>query len=140
VLVVDDNEINQLVVVEEVEQIGFEVDVAADGAQAVAKAKAGQYAIILMDCQMPVMDGYAATRAIRAWERSESGVRTPIVALTAHAIAGEREKVIDAGMDDYLSKPLRPNTLERMLERYAGAGDVANAEPSMSSGAKPPVA
>jgi signal transduction histidine kinase/CheY-like chemotaxis protein len=116
VLVVDDNEINQLVAVEQVEQAGFEVDVADDGEQALARVKAGQYAVILMDCQMPVMDGYAATRAIRAWEGSDA--RTPIIALTAHAMAGERDKVISAGMDDYLTKPLRPNTLERMLERY----------------------
>jgi len=118
ILIVDDNDINQFVAVEQVEQAGFEADVAGNGAQAVELAKAGKYAAILMDCQMPIMDGYAATRAIREWEGDR--VHTPIIALTAHAMAGERDKVLAAGMDDYLSKPLRPHSLERMLERYVG--------------------
>ncbi|HEX4462804.1 MAG TPA: response regulator, partial [Polyangia bacterium] len=118
ILIVDDNDINQFVAVEQVEQAGFDADVASNGAQAVELAKVGKYAAILMDCQMPVMDGYAATRAIREWEGG--GIHTPIIALTAHAMAGERDKVLAAGMDDYLSKPLRPHSLERMLERYVG--------------------
>jgi signal transduction histidine kinase/CheY-like chemotaxis protein/HPt (histidine-containing phosphotransfer) domain-containing protein len=118
ILIVDDNDINQFVAVEQVEQAGFEAHVASNGEQAVERAKHGKYAAILMDCQMPVMDGYAATRAIRDSEGSQS--HTPIIALTAHAMAGERDKVLAAGMDDYLSKPLRPHSLERMLERYVG--------------------
>jgi len=118
ILIVDDNDINQFVAVEQVEQAGFDADVASNGEQAVERAKAGKYAAILMDCQMPIMDGYAATRAIRDWEGGR--VHTPIIALTAHAMAGERDKVLAAGMDDYLSKPLRPHSLERMLERYVG--------------------
>jgi signal transduction histidine kinase/DNA-binding response OmpR family regulator len=117
ILVVDDNEVNRCVGVEQVEELGFEADVACDGAEALSKVKARRYATVLMDCQMPVMDGYTATRAIREHERNQGG-HVPIIALTAHAMAGERDKVIAAGMDDYLSKPLRPHALERMLERY----------------------
>ena len=134
ILIVDDNDINQFVAVEQVEQAGFEADVASNGEQAVARAKAGKYAAILMDCQMPIMDGYAATRAIRDWEGN--GTHTPIIALTAHAMAGERDKVLAAGMDDYLSKPLRPHSLERMLERYVGEDSVfvaAEAEENTAS-------
>jgi signal transduction histidine kinase/CheY-like chemotaxis protein/HPt (histidine-containing phosphotransfer) domain-containing protein len=122
ILIVDDNDINQFVATEQVEQAGFQADVASNGEQAVARVKAGKYAAILMDCQMPIMDGYAATRAIRDWEGSSA--HTPIIALTAHAMAGERDKVLAAGMDDYLSKPLRPHSLERMLERYVGEDEV----------------
>jgi CheY-like chemotaxis protein/HPt (histidine-containing phosphotransfer) domain-containing protein len=125
ILIVDDNDINQFVATEQVEQAGFQADVASNGEQAVARVKAGKYAAILMDCQMPVMDGYAATRAIRDWEGSTA--HTPIIALTAHAMAGERDKVLAAGMDDYLSKPLRPHSLERMLERYVGEEEVFDA-------------
>ena len=119
ILIVDDNDINQFVALELVEQAGFEADTAANGEQALARAKTGKYAAILMDCQMPVLDGYAAARAIRDWEGGK--LHTPIIALTAHAMAGERDKVLAAGMDDYLSKPLRPHLLERMLERYLGS-------------------
>jgi CheY-like chemotaxis protein/HPt (histidine-containing phosphotransfer) domain-containing protein len=104
---------------EQVTQAGFEADVASNGEEAVAKVKANRYAAVLMDCQMPIMDGYTATRLIREWEGE--GRHTPILALTAHALVGERDKVLAAGMDDYLSKPLRPHLLERMLERYAGS-------------------
>jgi CheY-like chemotaxis protein/HPt (histidine-containing phosphotransfer) domain-containing protein len=116
ILIVDDNEINQFVATEQAQLAGYEVDVASNGAEAVAKVKANDYAVVLMDCQMPVMDGYTAAREIREWEAGKRHV--PIIALTAHAMAGERDKVIAAGMDDYLSKPLRTNSLERMLERY----------------------
>jgi CheY-like chemotaxis protein/HPt (histidine-containing phosphotransfer) domain-containing protein len=119
ILIVDDNEINQFVATEQVELAGFDVDVAGNGQKAVELVMAKQYAAVLMDCQMPVMDGYTAARTIRDWERG-SGRHVPIIALTAHAMAGERDKVLAAGMDDYLSKPLRAHALERMLERYIG--------------------
>ncbi len=117
ILIVDDNETNQFVALEQVEFAGYEADVAGDGSEAVRMVKQRQYAAVLMDCQMPVMDGYTATREIRAWEGDRH--HTPIIALTAHAMAGERDKVLSAGMDDYLSKPLKPHSLEKMLERYA---------------------
>jgi signal transduction histidine kinase/CheY-like chemotaxis protein/HPt (histidine-containing phosphotransfer) domain-containing protein len=121
ILIVDDNETNQFVALELVEAAGYDADVAVDGKEAVRMAQERRYAAILMDCQMPVMDGYTATREIRAWEGDRH--HTPIIALTAHAMAGERDKVIGAGMDDYLSKPLKPHSLEKMLERYATGGD-----------------
>jgi CheY-like chemotaxis protein len=117
ILIVDDNEINRFVATEQVEASGFDVDLAENGRQAVEKIMTNQYAAVLMDCQMPVMDGYTAARTVREWEEG-SGKHIPIIALTAHAMAGERDKVLAAGMDDYLSKPLRASALEKMLDRY----------------------
>jgi len=136
ILIVDDNEINQFVATEQVEQAGFEVDVVSNGQAAVELVKAGNYAAVLMDCQMPVMDGYTAARTIREWE-AESGRHVPIIALTAHAMAGERDKVLAAGMDDYLSKPLRAHALERMLERYIG-DDTKEAKHQLAAQASTP--
>ncbi|MEO8182976.1 MAG: response regulator [Deltaproteobacteria bacterium] len=116
ILIVDDNDINRFVATEQVEQAGYKTVTAEDGAQALEKVKVQTFAAILMDCQMPVMDGYTAAAAIRRWEAGSTHV--PIIALTAHAMPGEREKVLNAGMDDYLSKPLRPHALERMLLRH----------------------
>ncbi len=120
ILVVDDNDVNQFVATEQLGESGFETDVASNGKEAVDKVMANDYAAVLMDCQMPVMDGYTAARTIREWEGNQRHI--PIIALTAHAMAGERDKVLAAGMDDYLSKPLRVHALERMLERYVGDG------------------
>ncbi len=114
-LVVDDNEINRFLAVEQLEGLGYQVDVAADGQEAVEKVKTCDYAAVLMDCQMPVMDGYTATRVIRDWEGDRR--HTPIIALTAHALVGERDKVLAAGMDDYLAKPVRTQTMERVLQQ-----------------------
>ncbi|HTV21170.1 MAG TPA: ATP-binding protein [Polyangiaceae bacterium] len=119
VLVIDDNEVNRFVVVEHLEQRGYITEQAIDGRDAFEKFRANEYACLLMDCQMPVMDGYAATRAIRNLERELGRERTPIIALTAHALAGERERVLDAGMDDFLSKPFRPSILDGILRRYS---------------------
>jgi signal transduction histidine kinase/CheY-like chemotaxis protein len=119
VLVVDDNEVNRFVVVEHLQQRGYVTDQAVDGKDAFEKFKSNDYACLLMDCQMPIMDGYAATRAIRGLERDLGRERTPIIALTAHALAGERERVLGAGMDDFLSKPFRPSTLDGILRRYS---------------------
>jgi signal transduction histidine kinase/DNA-binding response OmpR family regulator len=118
VLVVDDNEINRFVAAEMLQEMGYEVETAENGAEAVERVRHGQFGVVLMDCQMPVMDGYTATREIR---RSEEGSarHQAIVALTAHALAGERERVLAAGMDDYLSKPVRPTSLDKMIRRYA---------------------
>jgi signal transduction histidine kinase/CheY-like chemotaxis protein len=116
VLVVDDNEINRFVATEHVTRAGYATVTACDGAEAVELVKSQRFAAILMDCQMPVLDGYGAARQIRAWEAGRT--RVPIIALTAHAMPDEKEKVAAAGMDDYLSKPLRPHALERLLERY----------------------
>ncbi len=118
VLVVDDNEVNQFVAVEELERLGYRVEVATNGREALEKVKQGGFLAVLMDCQMPVMDGYTATREIRKWEVESGSRHTPIVALTAHALVDERERVFKAGMDDYLSKPFRPASLEKMLIHF----------------------
>jgi signal transduction histidine kinase/CheY-like chemotaxis protein len=118
VLVVDDNEINRFVAAEMLEQMGYGVVVAKNGAEAVELVDRGEFSVVLMDCQMPVMDGYAATREIRRKEEGRAR-HQPIVALTAHALPDEREKVLAAGMDDYISKPVRPSSLDRMIRRYA---------------------
>jgi CheY-like chemotaxis protein/HPt (histidine-containing phosphotransfer) domain-containing protein len=116
VLVVDDNEVNQFVATEQVSELGYEVGVASDGRQAVDMVMTGKYDAVLMDCQMPVMDGYEATREIR--RRQPEGTHIPIIALTAHALLGERDKVLEAGMDDYLTKPLRSDALRKALAHF----------------------
>ena len=114
VLVAEDYDINQLVARSFLEHFGCRVDIAADGVEAVRMSAETDYAAIFMDCQMPNLDGYAATAEIRAREEAEGG-RTPIVAMTANALAGERERCLDAGMDDYVAKPLVEDELERVL-------------------------
>jgi signal transduction histidine kinase/CheY-like chemotaxis protein len=126
VLVVDDNEINRLVAVEMLSELGYGSDLACNGVEALAKLKHGiRYGAILMDCQMPEMDGYEATRCIRELPGPERS--TPIIALTAHAMAGDRDRVLRAGMDDYAAKPVRARALERVLLRWvkleAAGGD-----------------
>ena len=98
------------------EKLGYVVDVARNGLEAVAAWSTGRYDLILMDCQMPELDGYEATREIRG--REPFGVRVPIIALTAHAMKGDDMKSRAAGMDDHLTKPLDRGLLERCLQRY----------------------
>jgi PAS domain S-box-containing protein len=116
VLLVEDNPVNRRVAQHQLQKIGCHVGIATNGAEAVAAWEAGDWHLVLMDCQMPVMDGFAATRAIR--EREPPGRRTPIVALTAHAIQGDREHCLAAGMDDYLTKPFAPAALREIVERW----------------------
>jgi CheY-like chemotaxis protein len=94
-------------------KIGCEVVLAGNGEEGVARAREGRFDLIYMDCQMPVMDGFAATRALRG-----EGVSTPIVALTANAMVGDRERCLAAGMDDYISKPLKASELARTLQLW----------------------
>ena len=115
-LVADDNLVNQQVARRTLESFGFQVDVANNGDVAVAMCRNRRYDLILMDCQMPVLDGYEATVRIRAEE--DGGRRVPVIALTANAMQGEREKCLAAGMDDFLSKPIRPLTLHETLRRW----------------------
>ncbi|MDR7161298.1 response regulator [Arthrobacter sp. BE255] len=116
ILVVEDNEVNQLVARATVTKFGFAVDVVADGAEAVAATARSQYAAVLMDCHMPVMDGFEATRVIRRRDGKHS--RLPIIAMTAGALDGDRERCLAAGMDDYLSKPVDAAELEAALARW----------------------
>jgi hypothetical protein len=120
VLVVEDNEVNQLVAQGVLESLGYRVRVASNGVEGVAAHRAGidDLVAVLMDCQMPQMDGYEATRAIRAQEAP--GHRLPVIAMTASAIAGERERCLQAGMDDFLTKPIDVGLLATTLQRWTG--------------------
>jgi two-component system sensor histidine kinase/response regulator len=117
VLLAEDNGINQRVGVLMLEHLGFDVDVVADGTEAVKAASQTDYRIILMDCQIPHLDGYQATGEIRRLE--EPGRRTPIIAVTASVSEADRQRCLAAGMDDYLAKPLRLKTLAAALARWA---------------------
>ena len=130
VLVAEDNEVNQLLAVRMLERRGYRVGLAANGREAVdAVAGGGDYALVLMDCQMPELDGYEATRAIRAGEAERGEPRTPIVAMTANSMSGDRERCLAAGMDDYLAKPLDAHAFDASLERWAPAADGSGPAP-----------
>jgi PAS domain S-box-containing protein len=116
VLLTDDNAVNRTLAVRLLEKRGFLVSVARDGREAVAAVENEKFDVVLMDVQMPEMDGFEATAAIRAWERS-SGGRTPIVAMTAHALKGDQQRCLDAGMDGYVSKPIRSDELFATIEK-----------------------
>jgi len=118
ILVAEDNPINQRVAARILELDGHQVTLAGDGRQAWELASSRPFDLILMDVQMPVMSGLEAARLIRERERSRGG-HIPIIALTASAMKGDRERCLEAGMDDYLSKPLRPSALREMIARYA---------------------
>jgi signal transduction histidine kinase/ligand-binding sensor domain-containing protein/ActR/RegA family two-component response regulator len=123
ILLAEDNLVNQKVATRVLEKEGFQVDVAVDGRQAVDAWRRGTYDLILMDCQMPHLDGYEATREIRREERENSMVnRIPIIALTAHAMKGAAEDCRRAGMDDYLTKPLDREQLRRCLKEHLKTG------------------
>ena len=128
VLVAEDNPVNQLVIESLLRQRGVEVDLVADGAQALARLDPELHHAIFMDCQMPNLDGYEATARIRAEE--PPGRHMPIIAMTAHAFAGDRERCLRAGMDDYLGKPIRSEALDRTLERWlpAAAADAPESD------------
>ena len=100
------------------EKLGFRADIVADGREAVQALETGSYDIVLMDVQMPVMDGFEATRAIRSGEAKVPNRRIPIIAMTAHAMKGDRERCLEAGMDDYISKPIAPQALAEALEKW----------------------
>jgi signal transduction histidine kinase/ActR/RegA family two-component response regulator len=117
VLVVEDNLVNQKVAVHRLERLGCRVDVAGDGNEALERIAQNPYDVVFMDVQMPGMDGLETTRTIRARER-ENGGRLRIVAMTAHAFADDRQRCLDAGMDDHLSKPVVADALEAVLNRF----------------------
>jgi len=119
VLLVEDHPVNRMLALEILTGEGLQVDTATNGSEAVEARFRASYDVILMDCQMPVMDGYAAAQTIRERERLVGdGIRVPIVALTANAIDGDRDKCLAAGMDDYLSKPFTPTSLISMVRRH----------------------
>jgi signal transduction histidine kinase/CheY-like chemotaxis protein len=115
VLLVEDNPVNLMVGQRLLSVLGTHCDSATNGEAALLRMSASRYDLVLMDCQMPVMDGYTATRRWREHEAASGGRRLPIVAMTANAMAGDRQKCLDAGMDDYLAKPVTRGELERCL-------------------------
>jgi signal transduction histidine kinase/CheY-like chemotaxis protein/HPt (histidine-containing phosphotransfer) domain-containing protein len=121
VLLIEDNAVNQDVAREMLEGMGLEVHVAEDGVQALEVLANAHYDAVLMDCQMPRMDGFQATRALRERERAHGLLRTPVIALTANALAGDRQACLDAGMDDYLGKPFTSVQLLLALRRWLPA-------------------
>jgi CheY-like chemotaxis protein len=116
VLVAEDNPVNQRVAVKMLERLGCRVDLVADGTEAVSRVASTAYDLVLMDCQMPTMDGYEATERIRRADHDRT--RVPIVAMTAHALQGDRARCLAAGMDDYISKPVQPADLKAIVERF----------------------
>lgn len=121
ILLVEDNELNRDMLSRRLERKGFVVEMAVDGAQGVEMALAGDYDLILMDMSLPEIDGWEATRRVRQGE-SERGSRTPIIALTAHAMAGDREKAMEAGCDDYDTKPVELPRLLGKIEALLPSG------------------
>ncbi|MET0027428.1 MAG: response regulator [Candidatus Thiodiazotropha sp.] len=118
VLVVEDNPVNQAVVKKMLEKSGLSPVTANDGLEAMEALRGEQFDVVLMDCQMPRMDGYEATEAMREREKKQALQRTPIIAMTANAMTGDRERCLACGMDDYLSKPVKPAQLENMLRQW----------------------
>jgi two-component system sensor histidine kinase/response regulator len=119
ILLVEDNEVNQLVGVEMLQRLGYRVDVAPSGLDAITAVEGKHYDAVLMDCQMTGMDGFEATTELR--RRGWSSDRLPIIAMTANAMQGDRERCLAAGMDDYLAKPVRRAALTAVLDRFVTA-------------------
>ena len=118
ILLVEDNKINQKVALGILKKLNFSVNVANNGVEAINLLENTNYDLVLMDCQMPEMDGYEATRHIRNSESKVFNHQIPVIAITANAMVGDREKCIEAGMDDYLSKPIKRKALMKMLEEW----------------------
>ncbi len=122
ILLAEDNAVNQMVALKILERFGYHAEAVSDGRQALLALREKPYDLVLMDCQMPEMDGMEAATAIRS---SNSGVlnsKVPIIALTAHAMKGYRERCLEAGMNDYVGKPFRPKELSEKIELWLAAG------------------
>jgi signal transduction histidine kinase/DNA-binding response OmpR family regulator/HPt (histidine-containing phosphotransfer) domain-containing protein len=131
ILLAEDNPINQKLALVLLQKAGYSVDVVDNGLQAVGKVQEGKYNAVLMDVQMPVLDGWQATARIR--QEANPGEHIPIIAMTAHALKGDRERCLEAGMDDYISKPLDPRLLIRKLDQWMATG---SAEPIQAEAEK----
>jgi osomolarity two-component system, sensor histidine kinase NIK1 len=132
ILLAEDNDVNQKVAVKILEKCNHGVTVVSNGLAALEAIKNRRYDVILMDVQMPVMGGFEATGKIRDYEKDHSLPRTPIIALTAHAMLGDREKCIQAQMDEYLAKPLKQNQLMQTILKCATLGGAFTKGPRMA--------
>lgn len=121
VLLAEDNKLNQIVAAGTLDKLGYDVDIVDGGVDAVAACRDRTFDAVLMDVMMPDLDGYQAVRQIRDWETALGGLRVPIIGLSARAMEGDREIAIDAGFNDYLTKPLRERDLDDALQRWIGA-------------------
>ena len=118
ILVAEDNTVNQYVAIAQLQKLGYEATAVGNGAEAVKAVSEGNYQLVLMDCQMPVMDGFEAARRIRAFDSN-----IPIVALTANAMPSDRDRCLSEGMNDYLAKPMELEPLSAMLSKWCASGD-----------------
>lgn len=119
ILLAEDNKVNQMIAIKMLEKNGFKIDAVDNGHEAIEALKQGGYDLVLMDCQMPELDGFQATRAIRS--ATDAGfANIPIIAMTANAMVGDRQRCLEAGMDEYLTKPVRANDLIQMIHRMVG--------------------
>lgn len=137
ILLVEDNAANQMVAKGLLSRHGLSVDVACDGMEALARIAASPYDLVLMDCQMPVMDGYTATRELRRRETAEGWQHLPVIAMTANAMAGDRERCLESGMDDYLAKPMNRAVLLEILKHWLQAGPDIQLRETESTDAPP---
>ena len=117
ILVAEDNSVNQMLILAQLKGLGFSAQTVANGKEVIAALSVGAYDCILMDCQMPEMDGFTATQAIREIEK-KSAAHIPIIALTANAMSEDKQRCLDCGMDDYISKPFKKETLMSVLEKW----------------------
>ncbi len=142
ILLAEDNAVNQKVAVTMLKKLGLEIDTTADGKQALEYLEKSTCDLILMDCQMPEMDGYETTRSIRSREQEQGG-HVPIIALTANAMESDRKKCLDAGMDDYMTKPFKQAELTEALRRWLplpagkGGGETVNGSVLSSTADRP---
>ena len=137
ILLVEDNAVNQIMAVKLLQRRGHRVSVAGNGREALEQLAAGRFDVVLMDVQMPVMDGFEAVARIRRSEQADGLPHQPVIAMTAHAMKGDRQQCLDAGMDEYLSKPVRSDQLQRTIEHVLDQNRVPPAPAVADSPAAP---